>query len=307
MGVNSDRLQQWSILPISAVSPSLSCRLWPYGVDFPYFDAYAPQLSREPLHGTILKVISTAWQGTDFLIASSRVVSSCEPALAEVYRGRIPLRLRAELLGQSTRRQLCKPRLRNLSARQAKIAQNQPFWSRFDAGAGLPIRLIQCAEQLGSPKICCATYSSTGRTTRSIPKRWRAAIAARLAIWDSRSAIRLPGRRKRQRRVIPKPPCNTSKRTITGVSFTSFGEQSRRGRQSAFSEGDRNRWFVLQPYLIAILMSRPADAWRRPRFGENYFLPDWCRARGAIAPSAGIFLRQSWPSAGAIGTQAFRH
>src|SRR5262249_2308341 len=46
-----------------------------------------------------------------------------------------------------------------------KIAQNQPFWSRFDAGTGTPITLIQCAEQLEGPEeILRSTYSnSTGQ------------------------------------------------------------------------------------------------------------------------------------------------
>ena len=45
---------------------------------------------------------------------------------------------------------------------KSKIAQNQPFWNRFDAGAGAPITLIQCAEQLEGPEeVLRTTYSNS--------------------------------------------------------------------------------------------------------------------------------------------------
>src|SRR5262249_3517951 len=42
-----------------------------------------------------------------------------------------------------------------------------------------------------------------------------------------------------------------------------------------FQEGDRSRWFMLQPYLIALLMSKGIPMlWGGEEFAENYFLPD---------------------------------
>jgi len=43
-----------------------------------------------------------------------------------------------------------------------------------------------------------------------------------------------------------------------------------------FAEGDRNLWYMVQPYLIAILMCRGIPMlWQGEEFGENYFLPDF--------------------------------
>ncbi len=45
---------------------------------------------------------------------------------------------------------------------KSKIAQSQPYWNRFDAGPGAPLRLIQCAEQLEGPEeVLRTTYSNS--------------------------------------------------------------------------------------------------------------------------------------------------
>src|SRR4029079_1047035 len=50
-----------------------------------------------------------------------------------------------------------------------------------------------------------------------------------------------------------------------------------------FREGDRNLWFMLQPYLIATLMSKGIPMlWQGEEFGENYFLPDFGAGRVAL-------------------------
>ena len=50
-----------------------------------------------------------------------------------------------------------------------------------------------------------------------------------------------------------------------------------------FLEGDRNLWYMLQPYLIAILMSKGLPMlWQGEEFGENYFLPDFGAGRVAL-------------------------
>jgi len=39
-----------------------------------------------------------------------------------------------------------------------------------------------------------------------------------------------------------------------------------------FAEGDRNRWYLLQPYLICLLMSKGVPMlWQGEEFAENYF------------------------------------
>jgi len=50
-----------------------------------------------------------------------------------------------------------------------------------------------------------------------------------------------------------------------------------------FQEGDRGRWFMLQPYLIALLMSKGIPMfWQGEEFAENYFLPDFGEGRVAL-------------------------
>ena len=53
-----------------------------------------------------------------------------------------------------------------------------------------------------------------------------------------------------------------------------------------FLEGDRNRWYMLQPYLIAILMSKGQPLlWQGEEFVENYFLPDFGAGRVGLLRS----------------------
>jgi 1,4-alpha-glucan branching enzyme len=50
-----------------------------------------------------------------------------------------------------------------------------------------------------------------------------------------------------------------------------------------FLEGDRNRWFMLQPYLIALLMSKGVPMlWQGQEFAENYFLPEFGAGRVSL-------------------------
>jgi 1,4-alpha-glucan branching enzyme len=50
-----------------------------------------------------------------------------------------------------------------------------------------------------------------------------------------------------------------------------------------FQQGDRGRWFMLQPYLIALLMSKGIPMlWQGGEFAEDYFLPDFGEGRVAL-------------------------
>ncbi len=50
-----------------------------------------------------------------------------------------------------------------------------------------------------------------------------------------------------------------------------------------FLEGNRERWYMVQPYLIATLMSKGIPLlWQGEEFGENYFLPDFGAGRVAL-------------------------
>jgi maltooligosyltrehalose trehalohydrolase len=50
-----------------------------------------------------------------------------------------------------------------------------------------------------------------------------------------------------------------------------------------FQEGDRGRWYMLQPYLIALLMSKGVPMlWQGEEFAENYFLPEFGAGRVSL-------------------------
>jgi 1,4-alpha-glucan branching enzyme len=50
-----------------------------------------------------------------------------------------------------------------------------------------------------------------------------------------------------------------------------------------FAEGDRSRWYMLQPYLICLLMSKGLPMlWQGEEFAENYFLPDFGLGRVSL-------------------------
>jgi 1,4-alpha-glucan branching enzyme len=50
-----------------------------------------------------------------------------------------------------------------------------------------------------------------------------------------------------------------------------------------FREGDRNRWYKVQPYLIGLLTAKGIPLlWQGQEFGENYWLPDTGMGRVAL-------------------------
>src|SRR5262249_10495789 len=53
-----------------------------------------------------------------------------------------------------------------------------------------------------------------------------------------------------------------------------------------FAEGDRSRWFMLQPYLIGLLLAKGLPLlYQGQEFGENYYLPDFGEGRvGLLRP-----------------------
>src|SRR5262249_27662527 len=136
------------------------------GVDFPYFDAYTRlQYHENPFMGPFAKdYFSNFGKSTDFRRQLTRdYFFTVNQHWLEVYHvagfrydcvpnywdG--PLGVGYASLVYETY-QLTK----------SKIAQAQPYWSRFDAGPGAPLRLIQCAEQLEGPEeILRTTYSNS--------------------------------------------------------------------------------------------------------------------------------------------------
>src|SRR5437016_7612766 len=172
-----------------------------------------------------------------------------------------------------------------------KIAQNQPFWNRFDAGAGAPITLIQCAEQLEGPEeVLRTTYSNSTWQNHTFDAAKAVARGDRGRLTDWGFSLGLLGYTEQESAngdVIPKTALQYIENHDHERFVCNFGMNNPdEAGNPLFLEGDRNRWYMLQPYLIAILMSKGQPLlWQGEEFGENYFLPDFGAGRAALLRS----------------------
>jgi maltooligosyltrehalose trehalohydrolase len=168
------------------------------------------------------------------------------------------------------------------------IAQGQAYWSRFDAGSGSPITLIQCAEQLEGPEeVLRTTYSNSTWQNQMFDAAKSVARGdrGRLAGWGlSLGLFGYPEQETTNGDVIPKAALqyienHDHERFLCNFGLTNPDEAS----NPLFLEGDRSRWYMLQPYLIATLMSKGVPMlWQGQEFGENYFLPDFGAGRVSL-------------------------
>ncbi len=259
------------------------------GVDFPYFDAYTRLQYREnPFMGPFAKdYFSNFGKSTDFNRPLTRdYFFSVNHHWLEVYHvdgfrydcvpnywdG--PLGVGYASLVYDTY-QLTK----------GKIAQARPYWNRFDAGPGSPIRLIQCAEQLEGPEeVLRTTYSNSTWQNHSFDAAKAVARGdrGRLADWGlSLGLFGYPEEESTNGDIIPKTALqylenHDHERFICNFGLTNPDEAG----NPLFLEGDRDRWYMVQPYLIATLMSKGIPLlWQGEEFGENYFLPDFGAGR----------------------------
>ena len=265
------------------------------GVDFPYFDAYSRLQYREnPFMGPFAKdYFSSFGKSTDFDRQLTRdYFFTVNHHWLEVYHvdgfrydcvpnywdG--PLGVGYASLVYETY-QLTKN----------KIAQNQLYWSRFDAGAGAPVGLIQCAEQLEGPEeVLRTTYSNSTwqNHTFDAAKAVARGDRGRLADWGlSLGLFGYPEQGNSNGDRIQKTALqyienHDHERFLCNFGLTNPDEAG----SPLFLEGDRNRWYMLQPYLIATLMSKGVPMlWQGEEFGENYFLPDFGAGRVALLRS----------------------
>jgi len=163
---------------------------------------------------------------------------------------------------------------------KAKIAAGEPFWSRLDAGPGKPLGLVQMAEQLEGPEeVLRTTYSnstwqnSTFDAARAVARGDRGRLAdlgLRLGLFG------YPDREIVNGDDIPKAGLQYIENHDHERFLCNFGTHNPDEAQNPlFAEGDRNRWYLLQPYLICLLMSKGLPMlWQGQEFAENYFLPD---------------------------------
>lgn len=255
------------------------------GVDFPYCDAYTRLQYREnPLMGPFAKdYFSGFGNSTDFNRAFTRdYFYSVNHHWLEVYHvdgfrydcvpnywdGALGVGY-ANLVFQTYR------------LAQERIVQARPYWSRFDAGAGRSLRLIQCAEQLEGPEeVLWTTYSNCSWQNRTLDAAKAVARGdnGRLADFGlSLGAFGYPDEAAINGDTIPKAPLQYLENHDHERFICNFGLVNRdEAGNPLFLEGDRDgRWYKLQPYLIALLMSKGVPMlWQGEEFGEDYFLPD---------------------------------
>jgi maltooligosyltrehalose trehalohydrolase len=171
---------------------------------------------------------------------------------------------------------------------KTKIAQNQPFWNRFDAGVGSPIGLIQCAEQLEGPEdVLRATYSNSTWQNRTFDAAKAVARGDRRRLADLGLSLGLFGYPEEENTngdVIPKSALQYIENHDHERFICNFGtDNPDEAGNPLFAEGDRSRWYMVQPYLIAIIMSKGQPMlWQGEEFAENYFLPEFGAGRVAL-------------------------
>src|SRR6266481_2850890 len=262
------------------------------GVDFPYYDAYTRLQYREnPFMGPFAKdYFSNFGKSTDFNREITRdYFYTANHHWLDVYHvdgfrydcvpnywdG--PMGVGYASLVYETH-QLTK----------AKIAQSQAYWTRFDAGASKPLGLVQMAEQLEGPEeVLRTTYSnctwqnSTFDAARAVAHGDRGRLAdlgLRLGLFG------YPDKETVNGEDIPKAGLQYIENHDHERFLCNFGTRNPdEAGNPLFQEGDRSRWFMLQPYLIAFLMGKGVPMlWQGEEFAENYFLPDVGEGRVAL-------------------------
>jgi maltooligosyltrehalose trehalohydrolase len=254
------------------------------GVDFPYYDAYSRLQYREnPFMGPFAKdYFSNFGKSTDFNREITRdYFYTANHHWLEVYHvdgfrydcvpnywdGPLGAGY-ANLVYQT--HQLTK----------AKIAAGEPYWSRFDAGPGKPLAVVQMAEQLEGPEeVLRTTYSNctwqngTFDAARAVAR----GDLGRLADLGLRLGLfGYPDKETANGDDIPKSGLQYIENHDHERFLCNFGTHNPDEAQNPlFAEGDRSRWYLLQPYLICLLMSKGVPMlWQGEEFAENYFLPD---------------------------------
>jgi 1,4-alpha-glucan branching enzyme len=171
---------------------------------------------------------------------------------------------------------------------KGKLAQHETYWTRFDAGPGEPIRLIQCAEQLEGPEeVLQTTYSNSTWQNRTFAAARAVARGDRGNLTDLGLSLGLfgyPDRVNVNQDDIPKAALQYIENHDHERFVCNFGLYNPdEAGNPLFAEGDRSRWFMLQPYLIALLMSKGIPMlWQGEEFAENHFLPDFGEGRVAL-------------------------
>ncbi|MET3299036.1 alpha-amylase family glycosyl hydrolase [Bradyrhizobium diazoefficiens] len=262
------------------------------GVDFPYYDAYTRLRYREnPFMGPFAKdYFSNFGKSTDFNREITRdFFYTANHHWLDVYHvdgfrydcvpnywdG--PMGVGYASLVYETH-QLTK----------ANIAAGRPYWSRFDAGAGKPLALVQMAEQLEAPEdVLRSTYSNSTWQNGTFGAARAVAQGDRGRLADLGLKLGLfgyPDRETVNGDDIPKTALQYIENHDHERFLCNFGTANPdEAGNPLFAEGDRGRWYLLQPYLICLLMSKGIPLlWQGEEFAENFFLPDFGMGRVSL-------------------------
>jgi 1,4-alpha-glucan branching enzyme len=171
---------------------------------------------------------------------------------------------------------------------KAKKSQGQRYWSRFDAGAGKPLGLVQMAEQLEGPEqVLRTTYSNSTWQNGTFDAARAVARGDRGRLADLGLRLGLSGYPDREvfnGDDIPKAGLQYIENHDHERFLCNFGTRNPdEAGNPLFAEGDRSRWYFLQPFLICLLMSKGLPMlWQGEEFAENYFLPDFGMGRVSL-------------------------
>ena len=183
---------------------------------------------------------------------------------------------------------------------KAKLAGPPSHWSRFDGGPGEPLRLIQCAEQLEGPEeVLRTTYSNCTWQNGTfdaahVGGAWRPRPADRLGLASRACRLSRAGRQNGD--VIPKSALQYLENHDHERFVCNFGlSNPDEAGNPLFPEGDRSRWFMVQPYLIATSAEQGHSDALAGRGIRRELLPARLRrwAGGAASSAAmGLLLRR---------------
>jgi len=152
-------------------------------------------------------------------------------------------------------------------------------WQKFFNNG--EINLIQCAEQLQAPQeVLSATYSNCTWQNATLDAANGVASGNKNSLANFGFQLGLIG--------YPTKGINNGDRmTKTAIQYIENHDHSRFiwnfGKvfrdHELFQEGDRNLWYKVQPYLIALLTAKGIPLiWQGQEFGENYYLPYYSSA-----------------------------
>lgn len=171
---------------------------------------------------------------------------------------------------------------------KANIASGHPYWSRFEGGPGKPLALVQMAEQLEAPEdVLRSSYSNSTWQNGTFGAARAVAQGDRGALADLGLKLGLfgyPDRETVNGDDVPKTALQYIENHDHERFLCNFGTTNPdEAGNPLFAEGDRRRWYLLQPYLICLLMSKGIPMlWQGEEFAENYCLPDFGMGRVSL-------------------------